>query len=164
MWLIHQKIRLQSGERRLQSGGKSTYSNSRASIPESQHSPVAEATREPGPLQHWGGNISFGIAARAPSSKERWQPPADPLGSASFPGTMTPSTSSAWSVARSSIQKNFAIWKLKTRLEPRISPTIPKGLARGAFMRAARLRGLVPYLAPAPLAAGAPVRRDTSHA
>src|SRR5208282_176413 len=46
--LIHQKIRLQSAKRRLQSCGKSTYSHSRATIPGS-HPSQMETTASGGP-------------------------------------------------------------------------------------------------------------------
>ena len=120
---IHQKIGLQSAKRRLQSGGKSTYSDSRR-----DHTREPALSRLETAIEEGGSSISSGAGIAAwnrhrscrTSAKERWQPPANTPKSESFPGTTTRSMSSAWSVAKSSIPKNFAIWKLKKRLEPKI--------------------------------------------
>jgi hypothetical protein len=173
---IHQKIGLQSDKRRLQSGGKSTYSHSRATIPESQHSPVEKAIRERQPSIHPERESQHGNRRRSSRHVERWQPPANTQRSGSFPGTTTQSMSSAWSVAKSSIQKNFAIWRSKRQLKPKIFRTIPKDdsqMLRTIFARAGITRvrsgAMGPlikliYLAPAPLETVVPVRRDTIHA
>src|SRR5580658_5064387 len=50
---------------------------------------------------------------------ERWQPSASTPGYESFPGTKTPSLSSAWSVARSLTPKSSATWRLKKPLNQR---------------------------------------------
>lgn len=123
---FHQKIGLQSAQRRLQSGGKSTYSNSRATIPVRRELPGSANCRVGGFPHTRDGRRNLGDAGGASGSKERWRPPADIPESGLFPGTMTPSLLSAWSVARSSIPKSFATWRLKTPLEPKICRTIPR--------------------------------------
>lgn len=56
--------------------------------------------------------------------EERWQALADIPGFELFPGMTTPSTSSAWSVEKSSIPKSFAIWKSRTRLKQNLRRTM----------------------------------------
>ncbi len=141
---------------------RALYRPSRAAIPESPISQVDLATRGRPSTQQERESRLRNLNGSA-KLEERWQPPANTRRSGSFPGTTTPSLSSAWSAAKSSIQKNFAIWKLKKRLGPNLCNK--KNPSRRTAHEASGFQ-LLPatYFAAAPFAAGVPERRETDHA
>src|SRR5208337_864963 len=61
------------------------------------------------PIQSGGKSTFFH------SYQDRWRPFASILGYESFPGTMTPNTSSARIVAKSLTPKSFVTWRLKKK-------------------------------------------------
>jgi hypothetical protein len=66
------------------------------------------------------------------------------------------SLSSAWSVAKSSIPKSFAIWRLKTPLEPKIFQDDEVKRRAGSLLWRSSDREDMLYFAAAPLAGGGP--------